>query len=136
MSQSAFNTRPLMRGRINENDHISTMMILRIIELQRAELEKSWMLLCLGEYSLKIRFKIRTTKVDKKMREFYYGFGKTFSCKYLHLIINSLLAGSTTYPCFLCKSSTEEMKSDEKIKEGFKMDRVNEDDSNMAELMR
>lgn len=99
-SQSYRNTRPVLRGRINENDHCSLAMITRLIEKERKALENSIMILKSGGYTFEISFHIYTSKVDKKYRDYMFGLA------------------SRKYPCFLCKASNVDQRNIEKIFEG------------------
>ena len=117
-SQSYRNTRPILRGRINENDHCSLVMMTRLIEKERKALENSKMILKHRGYTFKITFHIYTSKVDKKYRDYMFGLA------------------SRKYPCFLCKASTEDQRNIEKIFEGFPMNRSLQEMTNIAEYIR
>ena len=78
-SQSTRNTRPLCRARIDENDTMSLVMMMRLIELQRAALEESIMEMKIGAYTFHVSFKIIQSKVDKERVNF-----KFFKSNVLH----------------------------------------------------
>lgn len=99
----------MCRGNLDENDHFSTMQVLRVVENERSALNSPdiRMEVQLSEdFSLLAEFEIRQTMRDMKMQQEEDGLGLN------------------TFPCTLCDANKSEIRSPDKIRIGFRMNRT------------
>ena len=96
------------------------MCILREIEDRKHVLSNDLvMVVAISEnYTLNVKFKIVSSKVDKKFRDKTYGLGKS------------------TYDCFLCSASSKDTRDPSRIEEGFPINRSLAEIKELAEFQR
>ena len=122
----------------SQNDHVSVIPILRLIELKRRALNEDVLLnVKLEEYNLVIDLHITSTLMDMKWRNYVMALGTICTLTFgRHVLICFVLSGLNTFPCFLCDVSTANMYKEENIRAGFKMNRKYAELKEAAEALR